>query len=481
MDIPFIQLFRTPNAYYFLDVNKDEILPIGKDSFQYLHAVLNNKLVDILDLPEELVDLKSQGYLSSDSVVNNIQHPISQFLEVFLQRKLPKITLQVTQNCNFRCKYCIYNGPPESRQRALSSRRMSWQTAKNAVDFLWNHSVDSPQVDIGFYGGEPLLEFPLIKKVVDYSEKRFFSKKLTFSMTTNGTLLTAEIIHFLKDHNFGLVISLDGPKEIHDKNRVFADGKGTFDSVMKKVELIRSVAPEYCRKLTISMVLDPTNNFDCINSIYIKPAELSEINLLPSFVDYGYEDRKTTFSDDYIWRHEYQLFLAILSEFKNFPDNNVSPIAKAFMLRTISELSRVAESNYLREIDIPSGPCIPGLMRLFIDVSGRFYPCERVSEKSPAMCLGSLKDGFDNRIIYHALHAAVLTQAECCKCWCFRYCAQCARTADDENGVLSAMTRLKHCKEFQNIAYAKILNFLLMKEIPFYYSYQIRAGQEDKL
>ena len=93
MNIPFIQLFRTPNAYYFLDVNKDEILPIGKDLFQYLHAILNNKLVDTLDLPEELVALKSQGYLSSDSVVNNIQHPISQFLEVFLQRKLPKITI----------------------------------------------------------------------------------------------------------------------------------------------------------------------------------------------------------------------------------------------------------------------------------------------------------------------------------------------------------------------------------------------------
>jgi len=164
VDIPFIKLFRTPNTYYILDENKNEIIPIGNDSFQYLHAIMNNK-ANAFDLPEEFVDLRSQGYLSSDSVVKNIQHPISQFIEIFLQRKLPKITLNLTQNCHYRYKYCIYNGSPDSRQRAHPRKRMSWQTAEDSVDFLWNHSADSLQVYIGFYGGEPLLEFPLIKKL----------------------------------------------------------------------------------------------------------------------------------------------------------------------------------------------------------------------------------------------------------------------------------------------------------------------------
>lgn len=476
MNKPFIQLFHTPNAGYFLDVNKDEILPISESSFQYLKAELSDK-ANCLDMPEELADLKSQGYLTSEAVVQQFQHSYSEFLETFLQRKLQKITLQVTQNCNFRCTYCIYNGPPHSRQRSRSNKRMSWQTAKDAVDFLWDHSVDSSQVDIGFYGGEPLLEFPLIKKVVDYSESRFLGKKLTFSITTNCTLLTAEVIHFFQDHNFGLLISLDGPKEINDKNRVFADGRGTFDSVMEQIELIKKIAPDYFKRLMISMVIDPMNNFDCINSIYINAAELSELHLLPSLVDYGYEDRQTTISDEYMWRHQYQQFLAILSEFKRFPDKDLSPIAKAFVSRITNEFSRVAKGKVLLEIDIPSGPCVPGLVRLLIDVSGRFFPCERVSEKSAAMCLGSIRDGFEIGKINRFLNFAELTQAECRRCWCFRYCMQCARTADNESGVLSAAAKLKHCEEYQAFAYARIMDFLLMKEIPFFYSNQIRAGQ----
>jgi uncharacterized protein len=405
MDKPFIQLFHTPNAGYFLDVNKDEILPISESSFQYLKAVLSDE-VNGSDMPEELVALKSQGYLTSETVVQQIQHSYSEFLETFLQRKLRQITLQVTQNCNFRCSYCIYNGPPQSRQRTRSNKRMSWQTAKEAVDFLWNHSVDSSQVDIGFYGGEPLLEFPLIRKVVDYSKRLFLGRDLTFNMTTNVTLLTMEMLHFLQDHNFNLLISLDGPREINDKNRVFSDGRGTFDSVMEQIELIKKVAPDYFKGLKISMVIDPLNDFDCVNSIYINAAELSELHILPSFVDYGYEDRKTAISDEYMWRHQYQQFLAILAEFKRFPGKDLSPIAKSFISRATNEFSRVAKGSVLREIDIPSGPCVPGLMRLLIDVSGRFFPCERVSEKSDAMCLGSIRDGFDIGKVDRVLNAA---------------------------------------------------------------------------
>jgi uncharacterized protein len=477
---PFIKLFHTPNAGYFLDVNKDELLPISEGSFQYLKAVLSDEGND-LETPEEITALKSQGYLTHESAVKRVQHFYSQNLEIFLQRKLEKITLQLTQNCNFRCRYCIYSGSSNSRQRTHSNKRMSWQTAKAAVDFLWNHSVDSSKVNIGFYGGEPLLEFPLMKKVVDYSERQFLGKNPTFTLTTNGTLLTAEILHFLQDHNIKLIISLDGPKEIHDKNRVFADGRGTFDSVMKQIELIKKIAPDYFKELFISMVIDPMNNFDCINSIDINGTELNELFIISSIVDYDYLDRETTFSDNYMWKNEYQLFLAILSEFNRFPDKDLSPIAKQSISQIKNEFSRIAKGLALQEIDFPSGPCIPGQLRLFVDVSGRLFPCERVSEKSAAMCLGYIMDGFDIGKANRVLNVAELTQAECCRCWCFRYCMQCARTADDESGVLSVATKLEHCKESQVSAYDKIINFLMFKELPFFYSNQIRTGQKYSL
>jgi uncharacterized protein len=250
---------------------------------------------------------------------------------------------------------------------------------------------------------------------------------------------------------------------------------------MKQIELIKKTAPDYFRKLRISMVINPMNNFDCINSISIKGAELGELNLASTIVDYDFINRKAAFSDDYVWKYEYQLFLAILSEFKRFPDKDLSPIAKNSLSRAKDEFSGVAKGAELQEIDLPSGPCIPGQMRLFVDVSGRFFPCERVSEKSDAMCLGSIKDGLDIIKASRVLNAAELTQSTCCKCWCFRYCMQCARTADDENGALSAATKLEHCKESQAMAYVRVINYLMLKELPFFYSNQIRSGQKYEL
>jgi uncharacterized protein len=175
------------------------------------------------------------------------------------------------------------------------------------------------------------------------------------------------------------------------------------------------------------------------------------------------------------------MFLAILSFFNRFPEKELSPIVKKSFEKTTSGFSRIAKGNALRRIDIPSGPCIPGQMRLLVDVSGNFFPCERVSEKSNSMCIGSVKDGFDIQKANHLLNAAKLTQAECCKCWCFRYCLQCAKSADDENGELSSAIKLKHCEESKVSAYARIMDFLLFKELDFYYSKQIRIGQKRKI
>ena len=176
---------------------------------------------------------------------------------------------------------------------------MTWETAKKAIDFLREHSVDSPEVNIGFYGGEPLLEFPLLKKAVEYSEQQFEGKKLTFNITTNGTLLNDEMIYFFQDHDVSLMISLDGPKEINDKNRVFANGKGTFDTVAKQISRIREIAPQYGAKLQISMVMDPSNDFDCINEICLNDSEFRTLSLQPAIVERDAGEDEVVFSEEY--------------------------------------------------------------------------------------------------------------------------------------------------------------------------------------
>lgn len=183
---PFIQLFKTPNSAYILDANKNELIPICEESFVFLSKVLNGG-DNGLSPTEEILALQEEGYLSTESNVHQVKHVYTEFLPYYLDRKMGQITLQVTQKCNFRCKYCVYTSKENMKQRMHSQKSMSWRTAKSAVNFLWNHSVDSKKVNIGFYGGEPLIEFPLIQKVIRYSQKMFEGKELSFSITCNGS------------------------------------------------------------------------------------------------------------------------------------------------------------------------------------------------------------------------------------------------------------------------------------------------------
>ena len=131
-----------------------------------LQAVFNGDAS--LTMPKEIQELMDNGYWAEKSVVEKVEHPYTRYIPILLERKINKITLQVTQSCNFRCKYCIYSENANRSQRTHSSKHMSWETAKKAIDFLYEHSVDSEKIYIGFYGGEPLLEFELIKQCIEY-------------------------------------------------------------------------------------------------------------------------------------------------------------------------------------------------------------------------------------------------------------------------------------------------------------------------
>lgn len=206
MNKPIAQIFKTINQHYLLDGVQCEILPITEESFRYLNGVLRGgKEFIVGDLPnEELKQLHLNGYLATNSSIEKMQHPYTNYLPYFMQRKLSKITLQVTQGCNFRCKYCIYSEETNQKQRSHSQESMSLETAKEAIDFLLEHSIDSKNINISFYGGEPLLAFDLIKDIVDYVEDLFKGKKISYNITSNGTLLDEEKIQFLIEHDFSL-------------------------------------------------------------------------------------------------------------------------------------------------------------------------------------------------------------------------------------------------------------------------------------
>lgn len=480
MKKPFIKLFRTPNANYFFDVNKHEFREIAGDSYEYLQYLMVEEISHekIVKTPLELEELQAAGYLAHESVVQTIRHPYSDYVAILLERKLSMMTLQLTQDCNLRCKYCIYAESETSRQRTHTRKKMSWEMAKKAIDFLWNHSVDSPKINIGFYGGEPLLEFSLLQKIVEYCRKRFSGKTLTFSITTNGTLLDDEIIYYLAEHEMQVMISLDGPKEVQDKNRVFVDGTGTFDVIVANIRKIKKIAPNLVENLQAGMVLNPENDFDCVNSICLEGADLDELMISASLVEYDYDDKIIPYSEDYATKVEYQQFMAILAHYNRMSKSNVSPISNSFAYSLWDKHKKFPLISGLNVIDAPSGPCISGQLRLFVNAYGQFFPCERVSETSPVMCIGNLEKGFDLENIQRHLNIGNLTEEACKECWCFRHCELCVKKADDSSPKLSVERKLSFCEEVEASVRDIMKHHLLFYEIPLYYQEQTRTIAE---
>ena len=117
---------------------------------------------------------------------------------------------------------------------------MDLPTAKASVDFLLEQSAGRKAVHITFFGGETLMNFPLLKQVVTYASQRAAEqgRHIDFSLTTNATLLTPTIIQFLSENSIGVTVSMDGPPELHDKLRVFANGKGSYDIIAPRVRAL---------------------------------------------------------------------------------------------------------------------------------------------------------------------------------------------------------------------------------------------------
>lgn len=468
------QLFETPNAKYVFDGVTSRLLRIGEDTYHFLKG----EKPDGAEKPEELIKLRAQGYLSGKSPVEQFRHPYIGVLNEVLTRKLAQMTLQITQDCNFRCTYCIYSEKRNERQRSHSKKVMSWETARQAVDFFWEHTIDSESVNIGFYGGEPLLQSGMIKRIMAYARDRFAGKILTFGMTCNGSLLTEENVRFLEENNVSLLVSLDGPKQIQDQNRVFADGTGTYDVVVKRLADIKEKHPEYWKKIHYSMVLDPRNDFDEIHEICNNDV-IDAKQIAASLIDNDYDGTPLEFSEDYVWKEEYQRFLSFLALWGRYPEENCSPLTTRSIDRLHGEKEKIDFAAPLHMVDIPAGPCVPGKLRLFVDADGNLYPCERVSEKSPCMRIGSLSDGFDLEKAGRLLQVAELTKTVCRNCWCFRFCDQCAKKADHGEAQLSAAERLRFCEDTRHSAERTMKDVILLSEAKEYYKEQVRTEKEE--
>jgi uncharacterized protein len=153
---------------------------------------------------------------------------------------LQRIVLNLTNQCNLACGYCYEYSEDKISKTAGKPKYMDQQVAESAIDMLLHESAARPSIHVTFFGGETLMNFPLLRSSVEYAKKRCgeAGKKVEFSLTTNGSLLTEQIVEFLSDNQIGVTVSIDGDKELNDKMRVFHDGRGSYDIIVPKIRML---------------------------------------------------------------------------------------------------------------------------------------------------------------------------------------------------------------------------------------------------
>lgn len=459
---PLILPVKTPFGFYFYEAQRNEIISIDKEVFQYLYQTIVKNSSNVITSDEcnkRISELQRFGYLLPTQV-EQLNHPQTKTIEIMLERKLTMVTLQLTQRCNLRCDYCIYS-ENSSYNRIHSDNRMSFDTAKRIVDFYYTHTIDSEKIAIAFYGGEPTLEFDLIKKIVTYANSLFKGKEILYRMTTNATLFTDEMIEFFFDsgNDFLVLISLDGAKEIHDKHRKLPDGHGSYDVIMGNLQDIYNKNPLFLKRIHINTVIDPQSDYSAIIKILDNPL-VKDIPFQFNLVEHDGEPAE--YETEYLIKFNYDTFLSYLTQFREkekvFP-NKMMEYNSSYMRDKMDKFHSVD----VRTVAAPGGPCEPGRMRLFVDCKGNFYPCERVSEKSECMCIGSVDRGFDIQRIKDMLNISQLTSESCKNCWAFNMCNICIKRADD-NGIISATKKSRACEVSKRIAFDRIINKILIYE-----------------
>ena len=197
----------------------------------YLKSELGDrcKEEDIEDILEAVIALTEEGRLFTRDVYED-------FIDEVKQRKtvVKALCLHIAHDCNLACKYCFAEEGEYHGRRAL----MSYEVGKKALDFLIANSGKRRNLEVDFFGGEPLMNWQVVKDLVAYGreQEKIHDKHFRFTLTTNGVLLNDEVQEFVNREMDNVVLSLDGRKEVNDRMRPFRNGKGSYDLIVPKFQ-----------------------------------------------------------------------------------------------------------------------------------------------------------------------------------------------------------------------------------------------------
>lgn len=368
------------------------------------------------------------------------------------------LVLNVTNKCNLTCTYCYEYGADRLTNGVGSAgtgkARMSDDTARQSIDFLMRNSGDRPQVSITFFGGETLLNFPAIVAATEYAEERgrAHKKRVHFSLTTNATLLTDDVVEFLTQHRFGITVSIDGDQKEQDRHRTFRGGSGSFDTIAPRIRHL--VATNKAKKgRSIGARVTLTAGASAVADTYdFLTRELG-------FDEVGFAPVTAGLGRDYALGE--QGYERLLREFGTLADDYVEAAnrGEAHGFANLGDLLRELHQGVNK-----AHPCGAGLGLLGVSTEGELGLCHRFVE-SKSHAVGHVATGVDEGVRTAFLQQAHIDQkTDCTQCFARPLCAGgCYHEAHVRYGDATA-ANLHYCEWIRGFVdlglrcYARILS-----------------------
>ena len=355
---------------------------------------------DMKDVFEDLDELEENGTLFT---VDVYKEGVIDFKK--RQTVVKALCLHIAHDCNLACRYCFAGEGEYKGDRSL----MSLEVGKKALDFLVANSGNRRNLEVDFFGGEPLMNFDVVKELVAYGREleKTHDKHFRFTLTTNGVLLRDDVIEFANKEMDNIVLSIDGRKEVHDHMRPFKNGKGSYDFILdkfKKVAESRNQQKYYVR-----------GTFTHYNLDFVKD--------VLSLADEGFEQISV------------EPVVAGPEEPYAIREEDIPQICEGYDELAKEMLKRKKEGrgfNFFHYmIDLSGGPCVykrlsgcgSGTEYLAVAPWGDLYPCHQfVGEEE--FCLGNVDDGIVNTDMRDTFKLCnVYAKEECRNCFAKFYCS----------------------------------------------------------
>ena len=367
---------------------------------------------ELAEVYDEISELKESGELFTedeyrDRVIDYTKRPTV----------VKALCLHVAHDCNLSCRYCFAGEGEYHGARGL----MSFEVGKQALDFLITNSGSRHNLEVYFFGGEPLLNFDVVKQLVEYGRSREeeSGKHFRFTLTTNGVLLNDEIIEYLNAEMDNVVISLDGRKEVHDRMRPYRGGQGSYDSILPHLLRFKELRGD--RKYYVRGTFTRHNLDFAADVLHMADLGFKELSIEPVVA-------KET--DDY----------ALLEEDLPKLFDEYDKLAAEMEQR----IGRDDEFDFFHfMIDLEGGPCVykrlsgcgSGTEYLAVTPSGELYPCHQFAGM-PEFLMGNVYDGITRNDIKEGFAGCnVYSRPACRDCFAKYYCSGgCAANAYNFTG-----------------------------------------------